>query len=85
MFVSHQRRTTHGDGQTAKKTDVSKFEKVGAMRAGFETYRAFRRDTADHQAALEKRGKLKLPVLLLAGEASTFVAVSHISFLQSSS
>lgn len=55
--------------------DVSKFEKVGAMRSGFETYRAFRKDTSDLQAALKKRGKLNLPVLLLAGETSTFVAV----------
>ena len=46
------------------------------MRAGFETYRAFRQDTKDLQAALKERGKLNIPVLLLAGEASTFIPVS---------
>lgn len=45
------------------------------MRAGFETYRAFTQDAKDLSAAVESRGKLNLPVLLLAGEASTFIPV----------
>jgi hypothetical protein len=46
------------------------------MRAGFETYRAFTQDAKDLSAAVKSRGKLDLPVLLLAGEASTFISVS---------
>jgi pimeloyl-ACP methyl ester carboxylesterase len=71
------------DVAAADGSDVSKFEKVGAMRAGFETYRAFRQDTSDLQAALKDRGKLNLPVLLLAGEASTFIPVSQTVYLES--
>jgi hypothetical protein len=59
--------------------DVSKFEKPGAMRAGFETYRAFTQDAKDLSAAVKARGKLNLPVLLLAGEASTFIPVRYIT------
>jgi hypothetical protein len=47
------------------------------MRAGFETYRAFTQDANDLSAAVKSRGKLNLPVLLLAGEASTFIPVSQ--------
>jgi hypothetical protein len=57
---------------------VSKFEKPGAMSAGFETYRAFTQDAKDLSAAVKARGKLCLPVLLLAGETSTFIPVREI-------
>jgi len=43
----------------------------GAMRAGFELYRAFDRDAADNRAALERSGKLTVPVLAVGGETST--------------
>lgn len=46
------------------------FASVGAMRAGFEVYRAFDRDAADNQAALKAHGRLRMPVLALAGEHS---------------
>jgi hypothetical protein len=62
--------------------DVSKFEKPGAMRAGFETYRAFTQDAKDLSAAVTARGKLDLPVLLLAGEASTFIPVRYMIVLK---
>jgi len=48
------------------------------MRAGFETYRAFTQDAKDLSAAVKARGKLNVPVLLLAGEASTFIPVRDI-------
>jgi hypothetical protein len=48
------------------------------MRAGFETYRAFTQDAKDLSAAVKARGKLNLPVLLLAGEASTFIPVRQV-------
>jgi pimeloyl-ACP methyl ester carboxylesterase len=46
----------------------------GAMRAAFETYRAFDRDADDNRAVL-CGGKLKVPVLAVGGTASTTGAV----------
>jgi pimeloyl-ACP methyl ester carboxylesterase len=43
----------------------------GAMRAGFELYRAFDQDAADNRAALERNGALPMPVLAVGGEIST--------------
>lgn len=43
----------------------------GAMRAGFELYRAFDQDAADNRAALQRNGKLAMPVLAVGGAIST--------------
>jgi pimeloyl-ACP methyl ester carboxylesterase len=43
----------------------------GAMRAGFEVYRAFDRDADDNRDALARNGKLTMPVLAVGGETST--------------
>ena len=50
---------------------VSAFSAPGAMRAGFELYRAFDRDAADNRAALARNGNLTVPVLAVGGEIST--------------
>ncbi len=50
---------------------ASAYAAVGAMRAGFELYRAFDRDIADNRAALTRNGKLALPVLAVGGAIST--------------
>ena len=47
------------------------FSAAGAMRAGFELYRAFDRDAADNRAALERHGRLRTPILAMGGEGST--------------
>lgn len=47
------------------------YEQPGAMRAGFELYRAFDQDAEDNRAALAANGKLTLPVLAVGGEKST--------------
>ena len=52
------------------------FARAGAMRAGFELYRAFDRDGSVNRAALEAGGRLAVPVLGLGGEASFFVPVA---------
>ncbi len=46
---------------------VRAYSAPGAMRAGFEYYRATPQDVADNQALLAANGKLRLPVLSLAG------------------
>jgi pimeloyl-ACP methyl ester carboxylesterase len=43
----------------------------GAIRAGFEVYRAFDQDTEDNRAALKENGKLTVPVLAVGGAIST--------------
>ncbi|MEC0304923.1 alpha/beta fold hydrolase [Terribacillus saccharophilus] len=58
--------------QNAKNVYLESFSQPGAMRAGFELYRAFPKDAVDNQNALEQHGKLKLPVLALFGESSGF-------------
>ncbi|GAA5984684.1 hypothetical protein JCM11641_004560 [Rhodosporidiobolus odoratus] len=50
------------------------FTRAGAMRAGFEVYRAFHQDGRDLQKHLAEKGKIpkSVPVLATAGEASAF-------------
>jgi pimeloyl-ACP methyl ester carboxylesterase len=50
---------------------VAAYEAPGAMRAGFELYRAFDQDADDNRAALERNGKLSVPVLAVGGAIST--------------
>lgn len=49
---------------------VAAYEAPGAMRAGFELYRAFDQDAADNRAALARHGKLTVPVLAVGGMTS---------------
>lgn len=49
------------------------FASAGAMRAGFELYRAFDRDAADNRGA----GRIKVPVLAMAGEHSPIAAATE--------
>jgi pimeloyl-ACP methyl ester carboxylesterase len=49
---------------------VSAYSAPGAMRAGFEVYRAFDRDAEDNRAILKKNGKLTIPVLAVYGAIS---------------
>jgi pimeloyl-ACP methyl ester carboxylesterase len=50
---------------------ASAYEAPGAMRAGFELYRAFDRDADDNRNALAQNGKLTVPVLAVGGAIST--------------
>lgn len=69
-----------GARPTAVDTDafVRAYEQPGAMRAGFDLYRAFDQDARDIRAALESGGKLKIPCLGLYGDAS----LSHRSAVE---
>jgi pimeloyl-ACP methyl ester carboxylesterase len=48
----------------------SSFCQPGAMRAGFDLYRAFPQDAKDNQAMLKRDGKSKVPSAALSGEMS---------------
>jgi pimeloyl-ACP methyl ester carboxylesterase len=50
---------------------ISAYSAPGAMRAGFEVYRAFDRDAEDNRDALKRNGKLTVPVLAVGGATST--------------
>jgi pimeloyl-ACP methyl ester carboxylesterase len=49
---------------------VSAYSAPGAMRAGFEVYRAFERDGDDNRNTLQTNGKLTIPVLAIWGAIS---------------
>ena len=50
---------------------ASAYSAPGAMRAGFEAYRAFEQDAADNRESLARNGKLSIPVLAVGGMTST--------------
>ena len=53
------------------------FGSPGAMRAGFEAYRAFDRDAEDNRASLKSEDRLRMPVLALAGEHSVLAPATE--------
>ena len=55
---------------------ASQYSAAGAMRAGFEVYRAFDRDAEDNRTALKKKGRLPMPVLALGGTASFYLPIA---------
>ena len=66
-------RIFNTEGVTKDDLDVyaSAYAAPGAMRAGFELYRAFDQDSADNRGALSRNGKLTIPVLAVGGTTST--------------
>jgi pimeloyl-ACP methyl ester carboxylesterase len=58
-------------GESDLQIYVSAYSAPGALRAGFELYRAFDRDAEDNRAALARNGKLTIPVLAVGGAIST--------------
>ena len=80
LYLQHffQRLAFDQDAITAADLDLyaSQFSAAGAMRAGFEVYRAFDRDAEDNKAALKKNGRLTMPVLALGGTASFYLPIA---------
>ncbi len=68
---------TEAIGLEAVARYVRAFSRPGAMRAGFEVYRAFPADAARNRADLDRDGKLKVPVLALAGAHSAFAPMTE--------
>jgi pimeloyl-ACP methyl ester carboxylesterase len=58
-------------GEGDLDTYTSAYAAPGAMRAGFELYRAFDKDAEDNREALRRNGKLTIPVLAVGGATST--------------
>lgn len=63
------------DPSTISEADLdiyaSAYAAPGAMRAGFELYRAFDQDAEDNRDALRRNDKLTMPVLAVGGATST--------------
>ena len=53
------------------------FEKAGAMRAGFDCYRAFHRDAEENREWLAEHGKCKVPCMSLNGEGSFLAKIAE--------
>ncbi|MBV8833898.1 MAG: alpha/beta hydrolase [Acidobacteriaceae bacterium] len=51
-------------------TYAAYYSAPGGMKAGFEAYRAFDQDAEDNAAMLTTKGRLKMPVLFVAGTES---------------
>jgi pimeloyl-ACP methyl ester carboxylesterase len=66
FYDRHAARPTAVDTETYVKA----YQQAGAMRAGFDLYRAFEQDADDIRMALERDGKLNIPCLGMYGEAS---------------
>lgn len=49
---------------------VAAYSAPGAMRAGFEVYRAFDQDVEDNRAVLQRNGRLTIPVLAVYAAVS---------------
>lgn len=56
---------------------VRLYSQAGALRAGFDLYRAFEQDAADNRHSLKSGGELTVPVLAFHGEISGFGAVTE--------
>ncbi|MCJ2130674.1 alpha/beta fold hydrolase [Methylobacterium sp. E-045] len=69
-FWRHLAYDTGAIDLATREAYLADYRAPGGMRAGFEWYRAFQQDAADNREALRMDGKLKMPVLALAGEAS---------------
>lgn len=55
---------------------ASVFAQPGAMRAGFDLYRAFHQDARDNRAWLEKHGKCEVPSMSLNGDGSFLAGIA---------
>lgn len=66
FYDRHAARPTAIDADTYARA----YEQAGAMRAGFDLYRAFEQDSEDIRAALESGGKLTIPCLGMYGKSS---------------
>ncbi len=80
LYLQHfyQRLAFDQDAITEADLDLyaSQYSAAGAMRAGFEVYRAFDRDAEDNKAMLRKNGRLTMPVLALGGTSSFYLPIA---------
>lgn len=80
IYIKHfyDRLCFNPAGITPRDVDhyAASFCQPGAMRAGFDLYRAFPQDAKDNRAQLKKNGKSKVPAAALSGEMSLLLEVA---------
>ena len=64
--------------EEAQREYLRTYTQPGAMRAGFNYYRAMSQDAKDNMAFL-KQGKLQMPILVYGGGAANVVSVAGVS------
>jgi pimeloyl-ACP methyl ester carboxylesterase len=67
FFYRHWGARPDAIDEEAQREYLRTYRQPGAMRAGFELYRATPRDVADNEAFLARDGKLRMPVLCYGG------------------
>ena len=74
-YLQHFFTTRSVDPSAITATDLdvyaAAYASPGGIRAGLEVYRSFEQDVADNRSALERDGKLTVPVLAVGGAIST--------------
>ena len=68
-------------GEEAQLEYIRAYRQPGAMRAGFELYRATPQDVADNEAFLARDGRLRMPVLCYGGPLGRGRGMAAIEFL----
>ncbi|KAI9665642.1 MAG: hypothetical protein M1821_003575 [Bathelium mastoideum] len=81
MYLKHfyDRLCVNPTGITPKDLEhyTVNFAMPGAMRCGFELYRAFPQDAEDNKTWLKKNGKSKVPAAALNGDGSLLLEVAE--------
>ncbi len=81
LYLKHFYQRLAFDADAIGPADLDRyadaFAAAGAMRAGFELYRAFDGDAEANRAGLKRDGRLKMPVLGLGGTSSFFLAIAE--------
>lgn len=71
IYLEHFYRTFGARPDALEEAAIAEYVRAysqpGAMRAGFNYYRAVPKDVADNEAAIAEDGKLRMPVLSVAG------------------
>lgn len=75
----YDRLTQHPAAISPSDVDhfASFFSQPGAMRAGFDVYRAFHQDNVDNAEWVKEKGKCKVPCCALWGEQSFMIEIAE--------
>lgn len=75
----YDRLTQHPSAISSADVDVyaNLFSQPGAMRAGFDVYRAFHQDAEDNTKWVEEKGKCKVPCCALWGGLSFMIEIAE--------
>lgn len=75
----YDRLTQHPSAISSADTDVyaNQFSQPGAMRAGFDVYRAFHQDHADNKTYLQEKGKSEVACCALWGGLSFMIDIAE--------